>query len=131
MNATQALDHTWIAQRKNNNTKEAVPEEALQAMLSFGQASQFRKACMSVMAWSLTNEERAKVRQVFISMDTNKKGTITLYELKEALTTKFDISADQVKPIFDALDSSQNDEIQYTEFLAAMCSTRIAMHDDL
>lgn len=45
--------------------------------------------------------------------------------------TKFKVADDQIKPIFDALDTSNNDEIHYTEFLAAMVSTRIAMHDDL
>merc|ERR1719235_2859566 len=33
--------------------------------------------------------------------------------------------------IFDALDTNHDDEIHYNDFLAAMVSTRIAVHDDL
>merc|ERR1712063_193944 len=83
------------------------------------------------MAWSLTNEERSRVRDAFIAMDESRQGTITLAELKKVLTEKFEITDDQVKPIFEALDTGQNDQIHYSEFLAAMVSTRIAMHDDL
>jgi calcium-dependent protein kinase len=133
--AEKALQHPFLEKR---HCPDTVPEPgdtciqgAADALVNFAKASQFRRACMSVMAWSLTNEERAKVRDQFIAMDKSKKGTITLCELKEVLTTQFSIADDQVKPIFDALDTSSNDEIHYTEFLAAMVSTRIAMHDDL
>jgi len=68
---------------------------------------------------------------MFIAMDKNKQGTITMGELKEVLTKKFSIADEEIKPIFDALDTASNDEIHYSEFLAAMVSTRIAMHDDM
>jgi calcium-dependent protein kinase len=139
LSAEQALAHPFIELRLLSDSGEidkscpleSMDQASCDALVNFAKASQFRRACMSVMAWSLTNEERAKVRDMFIAMDKNKKGTITVYELKEVLTTKFAIQDDQIKPIFDALDTSQNDEIHYTEFLAAMVSTRIAMHDDL
>jgi len=136
LSADQALAHAFIQKRHcpvagDLQTVDIVDQSAADALVNFAKASQFRRACMSVMAWSLTNEERTKVRDMFIAMDKNKKGTITLCELKEVLTSKFKIADEQVKPIFDALDTANNDEIHYSEFLAAMCSTRIAMHDDL
>jgi len=139
LSAEQALAHPFIEKRRVSASGEVdqscplevVDQTAGDGLVNFAKASQLRRACMSVMAWSLSNEERAKVRDMFIAMDKNKKGTITLYELKEVLTTKFQVADDQIKPIFDALDTSQNDEIHYTEFLAAMVSTRIAMHDEL
>jgi calcium-dependent protein kinase len=135
--ADEALAHSFLNKRKNSiggvesETVAEVDQSTADALVGFAKASQFRRACMSVMAWSLTNEERSQVRDMFIAMDKNQKGTITLYELKEVLTNKFSISDDQVKPIFEALDTSNNEEIHYTEFLAAMVSTRISMHDDL
>merc|ERR1712187_398178 len=42
-----------------------------------------------------------------------------------------DVSDALILPIFEALDASQTDEIHYSEFLAAMVSTKIEMHDDL
>jgi len=86
---------------------------------------------MEMMAWSLSNEERAKVREYFITMDQNKQGTITLYELKQILVERFQVSDDETHRIFEALDSNNDEEIHYSDFLAAMVSTRITMHDDL
>jgi Ca2+-binding EF-hand superfamily protein len=83
------------------------------------------------MAWSLTSKERIQVREAFLEMDKNQRGTITLAELKTVLTSKYTITDDQVREIFDALATGGLEEIHYTEFLAAMVSTRIAMHDDL
>jgi hypothetical protein len=40
---------------------------------------------MSVMAWSLSNEDRAQVRQAFIAMDKDHSGTISREEFLEML----------------------------------------------
>merc|ERR1712110_119118 len=82
-------------------------------------------------AWSLTREERAKVREDFLKIDENKRGTISLQELKKVIEASFDITDQEARKIFDTLDSSQDEEIHYSEFLAAMVSTRIEMHDDM
>merc|ERR1712050_219035 len=83
------------------------------------------------MAWSLTKEEQASVRKAFLEIDQDKSGTISLLDLKKVLTERFDVEDEMIIPIFDALDTSQTEEIHYTEFLAAMVSTKIEMHDDM
>jgi len=130
LTAEQALEHPWIAQRETNAQPE-VDDKVVDALRQFGQASKFRRCCMEMMAWSLTNEERAKVRNYFVSMDKNHRGTITLQELKQVLQEKFNVPADETKAIFDSLDSNHDEEIHYSDFLAAMVNTRIALHDDL
>mmetsp|Transcript_10491 Transcript_10491/g.23835 ORF Transcript_10491/g.23835 Transcript_10491/m.23835 type:complete len:585 (-) Transcript_10491:34-1788(-) len=134
MTAEQALAHPWIKNRKkdaagDNEHKEEA--DMLNSLKNFAEASRFRRACMSVMAWSLTNEERAKVRAEFIKLDKNKEGTICIGELKMALNKHFRVTDEEIRPIFEALDTSNSEKINYSEFLAAMLSTRIALHDDL
>jgi len=130
LTASKALEHRWIAKR-GSASKGEVDQAVVDALRSFGQASKFRRCCVQMMAWSLSNEERAKVRQYFISMDTTKQGTITLTELKKILTEKFHVPDEETRQIFEALDSNNDEEIHYSDFLAAMVSTRIALHDDL
>lgn len=130
LTAEQALEHPWIKQRDSNSGAE-VDVQVVNALRQFGQASKFRRCCMEMMAWSLSNEERAKVRQYFVSMDQNHHGTITLQELKKVLQDKFHVPEEETKAVFDALDSNHDEEIHYSDFLAAMVSTRIALHDDL
>lgn len=124
-----ALDHTWIANRHQYKTE--VGPDICDALRQFGHATKFKRVCMEMMAWSLSNEERAKVRDYFIAMDTTQSGTITLAELKDVLTRKFHIPDAETAAIFHAMDSNHDEEIHYSDFLAAMVSTRIAVHDDL
>mmetsp|Transcript_179105 Transcript_179105/g.568247 ORF Transcript_179105/g.568247 Transcript_179105/m.568247 type:complete len:695 (-) Transcript_179105:110-2194(-) len=126
----QALAHPWISERENMKP-EMLDQGIVDALCAFGQASAFRRACMSMMAWSLTVEERAKVSDAFIEMDTSKTGTITLSEFKEVLEKKFHLEDEHIKEVFKSLDVNQTDEIHYSEFLAAMVSTRLALHDNL
>lgn len=130
LTAQQALEHPWIASRRQANTV-AIDENVVDALRQFGKASKFRRCCLEMMAWSLSNEERAKVRQYFIQMDQNHQGTITLTELKKVLTDKFNIADEETNAIFAAMDTNSDEEIHYSDFLAAMVSTRIALHDDL
>eukprot|EP00929_Paragymnodinium_shiwhaense_P022911 TRINITY_DN1448_c0_g2_i1.p1 TRINITY_DN1448_c0_g2~~TRINITY_DN1448_c0_g2_i1.p1 ORF type:complete len:576 (+),score=158.34 TRINITY_DN1448_c0_g2_i1:113-1840(+) len=141
LTAEQALEHDWIcmqrmaskASRASSNG-DAINQETVDALCSFAKASQFKRACMSLMAWSLTNEERKSVRDEFIEMDVHRTGTISLKEFQSVMASKFDMAKDSdinLKELFAALDVSHNEEIHYAEFLAAMVSTRIAMHDEM
>jgi len=141
MTADQALKHQWFTEVRKRSKESGtgqltedsnVGQDTVDALVNFAEASQFRKACMSMMAWSLSNEERAMVRDAFLEFDVDRQGTIKLWELEKILRERFDINDDaKLQSIFGALDTSQNEEIMYTEFLAAMVSTRIKMHDDL
>merc|ERR1719183_2890063 len=86
---------------------------------------------MSVMAWSLTTEDRAQVRQAFIAMDTKHTGTITLGEFKQVMQERFHVEDAQIQQAFNALDTSHTDEIHYSDFLAAMVASRIQIHDEV
>jgi calcium-dependent protein kinase len=128
LSAEQALAHTWIKNR--DQAKYEVNHDVADALRAFGQATKFRRCCMEMMAWSLSNEERAQVRDAFIAMDESKSGTITLLELKKVLQDKFHVPNDEIQEIFHVLDQNHDDEIHYSDFLAAMVGARIGMHED-
>lgn len=129
LTAPTALEHRWVKSRHQNSGE--IDPGVVDALRQFGHASKFRRCCMELMAWSLSNDERAKVQQYFLIMDKDRKGTITLNELREVLQKKFHVPDDETKNIFNALDPDHHEEIHYSDFLAAMVSTRIALHDDL
>mmetsp|Transcript_49472 Transcript_49472/g.152641 ORF Transcript_49472/g.152641 Transcript_49472/m.152641 type:complete len:538 (-) Transcript_49472:38-1651(-) len=132
MTAMQALAHPWIAKKDElHRQNSSLDMQTVTALVDFAHASAFRRAAMSMMAWSLSNDERAKVRQAFLDMDVNRTGTITIAEFKQVLEDKFHIADAEATRAFAALDTNNTHEIQYSEFLAAMVSSRIALHDDL
>jgi len=131
LTAEKALEHEWISRRANPKDAGDVPYEVIEALRQFGTASKFRRCCLGMMAWSLSNEERAEVRADFIRLDKNQNGTITLAELRQVMVDKYEIPDGETQNIFHALDTNGDEEIHYSDFLAAMVSTRIALHDDL
>jgi len=148
LSANQALTHPWIAKRDQTGRRYVTPlgelskggenrldnlnvdEATVAALCSFSQLSRFRRACMSLMAWSLSTTERQLVRDAFIEMDVHRTGAIKLDEFKNILMSRFEIEESQSQMIVEALAVTQKGVIHYSEFLAAMVSTRIQMTPD-
>jgi calcium-dependent protein kinase len=131
LTAQQALDHPWISKSRTFRSSE-VSVEVAEALRKFSEASKFRRCCMEMLAWSLSNEERAKVRGIFLSLDANQQGTITLGELKAFLVDKLHLTDERESlRVFEALDYNHDQEIHYSDFLAAMVDTQISLNTDL
>mmetsp|Transcript_56819 Transcript_56819/g.133447 ORF Transcript_56819/g.133447 Transcript_56819/m.133447 type:complete len:548 (+) Transcript_56819:165-1808(+) len=135
LTSEKALAHRWIRTRNSSNTlkrEQQLADDSLAiALLSFARQSQFKRACFSMMAWSLSAPERAQVRDAFVAMDPDHTGVVKLSALKEILVENFELPDEKINDIVHALDYNNDEELNYSEFLAAMVSTRIEMHDDL
>mmetsp|Transcript_123114 Transcript_123114/g.213576 ORF Transcript_123114/g.213576 Transcript_123114/m.213576 type:complete len:521 (+) Transcript_123114:1-1563(+) len=130
----QALEHPWIQNRDEaalERVDSGLDTDMLKDMRSFAEASKFRRACFGAMAWSLTNAERAQVRDAFLAMDKENKGVITIADFKEVISAQFEIADSEMVEIFSALDMAKDEQIHYSEFLAAMASSRLTMHSGL
>merc|ERR1711972_890331 len=84
MNAEKALKHKWFEILHLEMEHKLSDHNVVSSMYEFAQASKFRRTCMLAMAWSLSNEERSKVRQAFMQMDQEKHGTITIKDFKKS-----------------------------------------------
>merc|ERR1711972_665500 len=82
------------------------------------------------MAWCLSSEERKTVEQMFLEMDKQHTGTITLGQLKKVVDDMKIADGDSNESCVVS-ESAADEKINYSEFLAAMVSTRIEAHDDL
>mmetsp|Transcript_95098 Transcript_95098/g.188392 ORF Transcript_95098/g.188392 Transcript_95098/m.188392 type:complete len:542 (+) Transcript_95098:17-1642(+) len=127
--AQMALKHEWIATRKKE--EQEIDGSVVDALRGFSRSSQFRRFCMSMMAWSLSYDERLQVVNYFTALDVNMNGHITRTELQVELQDKFHVSEEEVQQILDAMDPDQDEEICYSSFLAAMMSTKIKLHDEI
>lgn len=75
------------------------------------------------------NEMLENLEREFKSLDTDGSGTIKLQGLKEALMRYLGTDDEEAERIFKKLDQSGDDEIHYSEFLAACLLTRLAMNE--
>lgn len=131
MSAQQALDHPWLNITHSKDAGQELNCDVLQSLRRFGHASRFRRACLSMMAWSLSREDRQELRQQFLSMDCTGKGTITLQEFKEVVESGYHIESLEAQQIFEGADVDGDQEISYSEFLAAAMHDHVRMHNDV
>lgn len=130
LTAQSALGHPFI-EKRHFNSKVEVDNSIVQALRDFGRMSRFRRACMSMMAWSLSSEERNSVEQYFNALDETHQGAIHKDELKRLMVGRFRLSANEFERVFSALDMHHDHEVHYSDFLAAMVQSRIALNDML
>eukprot|EP00403_Amphidinium_massartii_P015291 CAMPEP_0178428868 /NCGR_PEP_ID=MMETSP0689_2-20121128/30506_1 /TAXON_ID=160604 /ORGANISM="Amphidinium massartii, Strain CS-259" /LENGTH=539 /DNA_ID=CAMNT_0020050667 /DNA_START=67 /DNA_END=1686 /DNA_ORIENTATION=- len=128
LTSQRALEHPFIMRAHHEVDVDPCIVEALR---DFGHQSNFRRCCLSLMAWSLSYEERAQVEEYFIAMDVHHHGAITYGDLKQIMCDKFHLPGREVKQTFEALSIHHDKEIHFSDFLAAMVSTRIEVTDEL
>jgi len=130
LSAEEALAHPWLNSTQSQNELH-LDDDVLKSLRAFSRASHFRRACLSMMAWSLSCEDRQDLHQQFLSLDNANKGTITLYEFKEVFHDNYHIDSMEAQHIFEGLDLDGDQEISYSEFLAAAMHDHVRMHNDV
>jgi len=132
LTADAALDHPFIANQRFDE-KNRVDHAVVAALRDYGHQSRFRRVCCSMMAWSLSQEERGRVEEYFLALDENHNGAICFDTLKKVMVDEYHLPKKEAKRAFHALDSSHHQEIHYSDFLAAMLSngSKITLHEEL
>eukprot|EP00929_Paragymnodinium_shiwhaense_P042714 TRINITY_DN22065_c0_g1_i5.p1 TRINITY_DN22065_c0_g1~~TRINITY_DN22065_c0_g1_i5.p1 ORF type:complete len:473 (+),score=122.65 TRINITY_DN22065_c0_g1_i5:71-1489(+) len=99
LSAADALQHRWLAGSVAAATVNA--NAVVASLKAFAQMQGVRRCCLLMVAWSLSNEERSKVREYFISMDAGRRGTLQLADLERVA------SGEDAGDVFSKLASSK------------------------
>eukprot|EP00928_Gymnodinium_smaydae_P080972 TRINITY_DN64562_c0_g1_i1.p1 TRINITY_DN64562_c0_g1~~TRINITY_DN64562_c0_g1_i1.p1 ORF type:complete len:581 (-),score=160.95 TRINITY_DN64562_c0_g1_i1:115-1779(-) len=130
LTAEQALAHPFILER-GNGKEHLIDQEILSSLRNFQKSAHFKRAIYTMMAWSLTTEDRQQLREQFLAMDQQRRGTITHHDMKKVLTDNFHIASDEAEKLFESMDMDHDEQIAYSEFLAAIARDRIRLHEDV
>lgn len=128
--AEEILADPWM--KVNGAASDKPLDDAIFSRLNnFANMNKFKKEAMKVIASSMPMDEIKGLRNLFESIDTDKSGTITAQELKEALDKKGTlIKEDDVAKLLSMIDVDANGTIEYDEFLAATLSQHQLQKDD-
>jgi calcium-dependent protein kinase len=129
LTAQQALAHPFIDGSRHSET--TLDSGILCSLRSYANSSHFRRACLSMMAWSLSREDRQELRVKFLELDSDKKGAISLSRFKMALKDKYHVCDAEAEKLFAMIDIDNDHEICYSEFLAAVLQDRVRTHEDV
>eukprot|EP01026_Neomeris_dumetosa_P039073 TRINITY_DN31_c9_g1_i8.p2 TRINITY_DN31_c9_g1~~TRINITY_DN31_c9_g1_i8.p2 ORF type:complete len:295 (-),score=58.44 TRINITY_DN31_c9_g1_i8:399-1283(-) len=117
--AEEILKHDWM---KENGIASDKPMDVavVTRIKGFAAMNRLKKEALRVIALNLPAEEIAGLKAMFQSIDTDKSGTITVQELREALRLKgASLPEDELQNIMQNADVDGDGVIEYEEFLAA------------
>jgi|Transcript_350 calcium-dependent protein kinase len=132
LDAKAALAHPWIARSapRVQESKLGIDSEIVNALTAWKEAPKLHRAYMTLMAWNLSSEEHAKVRDYFLHLDRDQNGTISLSELQDLMVGRCNLDESVVFETMTSLDSRRDVEIHYSDFVAALMSQKIVEVED-
>jgi len=159
LSAVDALKHPFISKRDQAGRRYITPlgkletdamaklevsDEMIKSLCDFSKASRFRRACMALISWSLTPDERGQVAHDFIELDLKRDGTIPFPELHDILSRRCKAgdkeAEDIVAHLGSVIETDFSDRpgetqlisqaLHFSDFLAAMIGSHLSMHED-
>lgn len=118
LTARQVLEHPWLQDAKSAPN---VPlGDVVRARLKqFSVMNRFKKKAMRVIAEHLSAEEVEVIKEMFALMDTERKGRVTLQELKAGLArVGSELAEPEMELLMEAADVDGDGYLDYAEFVA-------------
>lgn len=134
LNATDAIHHPWIAHKSTvHQGKDAAHEmldmeqhhhNIIASLEAFCAADDLKKLALEVIAFSTPPAKLEELRNLFVKMDTDDSGTISLSEFKKAMELHPEIPQEKVESMFADMDVNASGEVDYSEFLSATLASQ-------
>ena len=109
-----------------------IDPQVLKCLKEFKGTSKLKKAALNILVKMIDFKQIEKLRVEFQKIDSDESGLINFKELKEAFTLNgdSDLSDEKIQLMIEQCDYNSNQEINYTEFIAA-CINIKEMADDV
>merc|ERR1712166_1524530 len=130
--AEQALNNDWIKKKAPGAKNVNLNDKFVDSLRGFRSTNKLKKAALTVIANNLNEDQIKNLRDIFMKLDSNGDGKMTVAELKEGIEKSGlkEIPPD-LQQIMNDIDADGSGEIDYTEFLAASLDKRTYMQEDV
>ena len=115
--ADKVLKHPWL-NNLSPNVKHQIPKSIIDDLKNYKNINNFKRFILTCLATRLRDQDIKNLKNIFIEMDINKDGTLSLEEFKIAL--KKIVKENEIKEIFSEVDTNNSNRIEYTEFITAL-----------
>lgn len=123
----RCLEHRWISAPCAADGR-LLHADVVGNMRRYARSSVLRKAALQVIATRMEEKEIQELEHVFMQLDTNHDGVLSLKELRAGLPQT--LTPGDLKQLFDELDTDGDGFLEYTEFLAAAIDVKRYLQED-
>jgi len=127
----KALHHPWVERLAPNSGNKQLSGTAFSNLKAFRAQNKLKKAALTVIAQELSEDSIKELKEMFLSLDKDSDGTLTVEEMKEGLKKAGLKETENLLQIMKEVDSDGSGVIDYTEFLAATMSKRQYFQEDV
>jgi calcium-dependent protein kinase len=111
----EILTHPWLS-----SGSTSVPVHLrIDRLIRYQKALQLKKFVLNFMATQCETEDIRNLAELFLRIDINRDGHLSLAELKQAFSNK-NMDEEEFDNILASLDGDKNGSIDFTEFTAAV-----------
>ena len=134
--AKQVLASKWLEIKLKDNI-----DENINSILDYRHINRYKnynklkKAILTFIASRLSSEESSQIRNIFFSMDEDKNGYISFEDFRKYIINEYDVddlleNEEELKKGFEGVDIDHNNQIDYTEFLAANIDEKVYLKQE-
>ena len=131
LTAEECLNHKWFKKQSKlfeKDAKHAFKDEKLTSFKSFMKTQKLQQAALTAIAVQASANDIKDLQNLFLSLDANKDGSISLEELKIGLGQRE--NGQTLYELLKAADLDNSGKIDYTEFIAATLDAKTYMKYD-
>eukprot|EP00415_Alexandrium_ostenfeldii_P001151 UN1151 len=129
--ASDALQHQWLSMSMQSQDDQAnITNRIVGNLKSFSLMNKLKKASLNVIATQLTDNALRELKEMFMAMDENNDGTLSVVELKEGLEKAGVALPPDLQLMMDNIDTDGSGVIDYSEFMAATMDKRRYIQED-
>lgn len=128
--ATECVQHEWIVDKQGDTS--SVDEAIVRQMRIFLTNNRLKRVALQIIARQIHDESVERLRNIFMGIDEDCSGCLTIDEMKEALK-ELDLSEasqQEMAQILVCVDQDQSGTIEWTEFLAATLTKEQYLQED-
>lgn len=111
--AEDVYSHKWVAQLAPNS-KEAFLKLDINSLKTFSNTNRLKKAVLTFVASRLKEDDLSHLKEIFVYLDKNGDGHLTLDELKEGIAQLNKGKIQNIEELFKNMDTDGSGSINYT-----------------
>jgi len=130
ISAEEALNHNWVKLSAPQEQAE-LPADCLQRLMQFRAMNIVQRAALQIVAGEMTDTAVKRMREIFVSLDTDGSGTLTPEEMKSGIQHAGLELPPNLRQILEGVDADGSGIIDYTEFLAATLDIKTLLSEEV